>query len=220
MPHCSIARSFANILRFLDFLTHDRHESKFVILCTSRESFLQDVIASIDVLEQQDDQDDELISLMKCLLTPNLNNLGLIRGISVVFTPTLSHLRAYIATGMLRSMDAKEGSDPSLITIYGLLDLHVGTSEFSAQGLSRTMALAVDTIVTANARLLIAECDRKFEEDYTEDVSLPRHHNSTNPFAIEVPILNRVAGYGRDDMAWVGKTVSVGRVWGRWCRLM
>lgn len=226
-----VALRFVNSIHFLDFLIHDRHEIKHVVLCSTRESFVQELLSLVNTFESEDNQEPEpelLIALLQKLLTPNLNNLALGRNTSIVFTPTLSHLRAYLAS---RQLDARStvrvsggGSsrppaNPPLLAVYGSLDLHLGTSELSAQGLSRTMSLATEATRSAGARLLMAECDHIIEREIHEDAPSPRSDQSMSPFALQVPILSRTPGYARNDRVWVGKTLPVRTVWARWCHI-
>ena len=232
MPSRPLALRFTSILHLLDFLTRDRHEIKVVIICSDRDSFIRGLIELVNAPEPNSIQEAEyelLTALLRHLLTPSINNIALIRNVSVTFMPTLAHLRAYLSSGRLILVSSQHEasemqasrmqSKPPLVAVYGSLDLHHGTSEFSAQGLSRTMALLVEATWLAGARLVMAECDRNAEQETVEITAAPINDGLISPFAMKVPVLNRAIGYGRDERYWAGKTVQVGRIWARWCHL-
>ena len=231
MPSRPVALRFASSLHFLKFLLQDRHEIKHAVLCSSRESFVQELIELINALDPngiQRFEQEHLMSLLRYLITPNLNNIALIRNVSVVFTPTLAQLRAYLSSGRLNFISPCNAMrtgfstiqpSQSLIAIYGSLNLHYGISEFSAQGLSRTMSLTVEATRLAGAGLLMAECDRTAEQNAGEDSTTPFTDTLISPFAMRVPVLNRITGHGRDERFWAGKIVQVGRIWARWCHI-
>ena len=89
------------------------------------------------------------------------------------------------------------------------MSLHHGTSEFSVQGLSRSLSLAVSAAAARSAtQLRLAEC---------ADV-----HDPSNPamgFRVwdsQVPLLSgsvRLSGEGGN---WAGRSISVRRVVARW----
>ena len=229
-----IALNFTSLLDFLDFLLRGSEVSKQVIICMTREAFVRRLLnpnSSSDAVVGVELENASAVMLQK-LLTPNLNNLSKTQRVSITFTPTVLHLRAYLASrdGFLDAtisgrpefgMTTK--SPPLLIVIYSFLDLHLSTSDFSAQGLSRTMALIVEAVNKAKVRLLMAECDRAVEqeiqpeEDDADTAIGSARQQLINPYTMEVPVLNRALGFGRDGLHWAGKTVQVGRILARWC---
>ena len=229
-----VALHSTSLLHFLDFLLRDAHKRTHVMMCMTRETFLHRLLQSSSSSNADPEVAIESASslLLQKLLAPNLNNLSKTQGISITFTPTVQHLRASLASidGNLEAitwgrseLDATMDSRTTLVVVYGSLDLHIDTSEFSAQGLSRTMALVIETINRTRVRLLMAECDRFVEQDRQSEQDDPsagtlcEGQQLINPYTMEVPVLNRASGLGRDGLHWAGKTVQVGRVLARWC---
>lgn len=76
--------------------------------------------------------------------------------ISVVYCPTLHHLRAYIVSlttnqgaDAFPPVEWEEGTVPPFLGIYGLLPMHYDSTEWSSQGIARTLA----SIVTAGNKI-------------------------------------------------------------------
>ncbi|TVY55232.1 hypothetical protein LSUE1_G009604, partial [Lachnellula suecica] len=86
------------------------------------------------------------------LLIPTLQQIATSRSMKLVFIPTVSHLRAYLA--VFTSPEGKEkrqykegqekGKKAPLLVAYGLVELHKDTSEWSAQGLGNSVAGLVE----------------------------------------------------------------------------
>ncbi|KAK7927525.1 hypothetical protein PG985_004523 [Apiospora marii] len=89
------------------------------------------------------------------LLSSPLYQLSISRHIRTVYTPTVTHLRAYLAVfspsssttippppSSFRSPTTRR---PPRLILYGLVALHRDTSEWSAQGLGTTCAVVAET---------------------------------------------------------------------------
>lgn len=126
--------------------------------------------------------------------------------------------------------------------VYGLVELHRDTSEWSAQGLSRTLSCLVEvsgrderSVVCLEERGCgveggvgmrgIGESEGHIEgegDDRTEigsDENMRRVHDNLRGWDQKVPILNgsvRRAGFEGEDSGWSGRTVEVGRIFARW----
>lgn len=104
----------------------------------------------------------------------------------------------------------EEGSmrrPPSLMAILDPLALHIPTSEFSAQGLSRTLAAAVEVADRGGMDLVLCECTR----DVGDAVG------SGNMFwQTQVPLLNSSVRIGDESTSHRGGGVPVKRVVQRW----
>ncbi|KAI0486118.1 hypothetical protein F4859DRAFT_356277 [Xylaria cf. heliscus] len=149
------------------------------------------------------------------LLSSPLYQVATSRHIRVIYTPTVTHLRAYLS---VFSPDesrvpippthppTRDHSKPHVV-LYGFLRLHRDTSEWSAQGLSNTASTLVDLAHRLSWRTLLIE---------------PRTGAAFEDLLREaVPILNggaRRLGPDPEEGAWTGRTVEVGRVLGRWSR--
>ncbi|KAI1407026.1 hypothetical protein F5Y13DRAFT_175799 [Hypoxylon sp. FL1857] len=150
------------------------------------------------------------------LLSSPLYQVATSRHIRVIYIPTVTHLRAYLS---VFSPDGSRVSIPPAsfnssgkylpcIILYGFLDIHRDTSEWSAQGLSNSASTLVELGHRLSWQTVIVE---------------PRKHNSISSFegmlTEAVPFLS---GGGRkpapdlEEGGWTGRTVEVGRVMKRW----
>lgn len=187
-----------------------------LVICATRESFLQDL--------QTDLHRDSPESLHP-LLVPTIHLLATTRTIRLAFTPTLGHLRAYLATYKLTIETLEKSSrlqglarGPTLF-IVGLVALHSSSTEFSAQGLSRSLALAVEAADNAGAKLILAEL-RKEGENGAMDAGehMGESEIEYDPWRQQVSLLNGSVRFGDDKRPWSGRTVEVRTIVGRWCK--
>ncbi|KAF7945977.1 uncharacterized protein EAE97_005015 [Botrytis byssoidea] len=186
------------------------------------------------------------------LLIKTLHQVSLSRHISIIYIPTISHLRAHLS---VLSPDAaskigappdpkwdKVGRKRAMIVVYGLIDLHRDTSEWSAQGLNRSLAGLVE-IGGRDKRVVVCleERDRKIESsesmevdgDGNEDIAGPtndrngfdsgenigRDNRTRKVWDEHVPMLNgsvRRTGLESEDRGWSGRTIEVGQIFARW----
>ncbi|KAI1203868.1 hypothetical protein F5X97DRAFT_4023 [Nemania serpens] len=213
-------------------LNHHLYPSTLII-CSSRAEFLASVVQQIrsaphgnthdaDQRELREgepphyhDSVAEGAELKHALLSSPLYQVATSRHIRVIYVPTVTHLRAYLS---VFSPDESSVPAPPTFTLtsgrkphvilYGFVNLHRDTSEWSAQGLSNTTSTLVDLVHRLSWGALLIE---------------PR--NSACKTALEellqeaVPILNggaRKWGPDSEEGAWSGRTVEVGRILGRW----
>lgn len=127
----------------------------------------------------------------------------------LIFCPTLEHLRAYVSVIRVPSplISDELNYNRPLLTVVDLLALHVRTSEFSAQGLSRTLAAAVEAAARKGLDLLLCECRNALDSAAPSGQRLWYEH---------VPILNGSVRMGGEDSIWRGRGVTVKRVAERW----
>lgn len=186
------------------------------------------------------------------LLLKTLHQISLSRHISLIYIPTTSHLRAYLSvlsTNTPSKVKAppdgkwdKAGRKRAMIVVYGLVELHRGTSEWSAQGLSRSLAALVE--MSGRERSVIVcleEREREFgrsgamdvddeDEDGSggenndgggvrSDETVRRKERLLMGWDEKVPMLNgsvRRTGLEGEDNGWSGRTIEVGRIFARW----
>jgi hypothetical protein len=162
------------------------------------------------------------------LLVHSINRVAIAKHIRVVFVPSVSHLRAWLTvfppadpTTVERPPAAGTGAflrkmeTAPLLLLYGFLDLHRDTSEWSAQGLSNTAAALVEAACQAALRAVVIEPRMDWDEQLRDSESI---------LGEEMPMLSgaerRAVARDQDEGGggWIGRTVSVRRVLGRWFR--
>jgi len=225
-----------------------------LIICQSRNTFLTTLLPTIlqpirqpppptaDTIRPhqhpEPEDDDRLLSVQERhpLLVPTLHQIITSRHIKLVFIPTVSHLRAYLSVfpsqtekkGDRRPLEPnldKPSKKAALLIVYGLVDLHRDTSEWSAQGVGNSVAGLVEAGWKGERRIIIIE-ERKKEGDVgvnvgdgTEESDQSTRKPGWKVWGQRVPMLNRSvrrAGFESEDAAWSGRTIEVGRIFARW----
>lgn len=182
-----------------DFIHHllDRHaHPTSLIICSSREAFLRELLDSLVVpkvdetiaMNNEDGntnstttQNNDINSVRSKqgrlptehhnLLKPTLDLLSTTKDINVAFCPDLPHLHAYLSLLCSRShtdtqdkpsvpftQPSKGQSRAPILAILNPITLHKPTTAFSAQGLNKFFAAAVDTANHLGLSLLVADC--------------------------------------------------------------
>ncbi|TLD27365.1 hypothetical protein PspLS_05102 [Pyricularia sp. CBS 133598] len=163
------------------------------------------------------------------LLAAPLFQVAISRHIRVVFVPTVSHLRAFLAVfspldsaSKVRPPPAPTRTDleipavrePPQLLVYDFLALHRDTSEWSAQGIGFTAAGLVEAAHRNRLAAVILEAQTSvgpgaaidnFERLATEDIPV-------------LSVAARRLGQDGEVGHWTGRTVSAERVLGRWFR--
>lgn len=216
MPH-PVATTSPRLVKLINSILKFNSAPITLVICATRETFLQDL--------QTDLHRDSPESLHP-LLVPTLHLLATTRTIRLAFTPTLGHLRAYLATyqltiEILDKSSRLQGlvSISPMLFIFGLIALHSSSTEFSAQGLSRSVAMAVEAADNAGAKLVLAEL-RKGGEDGTMDSGdhIGESETEYDPWRQQVSLLNGSVRFGDDSRPWSGRTIEVRTIVGRWCK--
>ncbi len=183
------------------------------------------------------------------LLVPTLHQISTSRHTTTAFIPTVSHLRAYLSTfastalpkscplsANAQTLD-RQGNPVPLVVVYGLIKLHKGTSEWSAQGLGSTCAGLVEAGVRARMKVVIIEQrqvvdnptdyhvgEETEEMDSGEELGEPgglRHMQGETKAEVwheRLPILCGTLKRAGAGAGYGGRTVEVGMVLRRWCR--
>jgi hypothetical protein len=194
-----------------------------LIICSSRESFLEALVRSL----QHQDADTDVLDR---LLLPTLHNLSSARNVTLHFCASVQALSAYLTAYVGAKIAQTRHEEKETMMLVNPLTLHAPTPSFSAQGLSRTFATAVETARRIDAQLVLVECmgiqgDTHYpDEDEDLRAALEESNSSPalieeNPWEQEVSILNvsaRRFGHGTGERAWAGRTVNVKRVAARW----
>lgn len=127
---------------------------------------------------------------------------------------------------------------PHIVALVNPVAMHRETTAFSAQGLMRTFALAVDAALCKQSWLLVAETSPGADVIHALDPSV--HHDTfrdtgeadglgtgpgpnhgmlaaESPWDQQVSILNvTTKSFGIGDRGWAGRTVTVREIAERW----
>jgi hypothetical protein len=109
-----------------------------------------------------------------------------------------------------------------LLIVYGFVELHRDTSEWSAQGLGNSVSGLVEAAWRTQRRVILVEERKEVEiirEGREEEDQQVNHNPARKAWEDKVPMLNgsvRRAGFESEDSAWSGRTIEVGRVLARW----
>lgn len=215
---------------FIDFILRHHTSPTTLIICSSRESFLQELQACINYTHPRsptadsgnEPPSDDSHPPLHPLLVPKIHLIAKSRSVNLAFAPTLPHLRAYLATcissitsPLSSCISTKPGSQYPMLAVWGLANLHRSTAEHSAQGLSRSLAAAVETAKVNGQRLVLAESIALNGEVEYEGIG-----SVGDPWKEQVPLLSGSVRFGGEDRVWAGKTVALERVVGRWCQFV
>ena len=216
-------------IEFLSWLLEHHEEPTTLLICRSREAFLADLQANLQKLPGEYSAtipNDGNQGSAHPLLNRTIHLISRSRSIHLVFVPTLPHLRAYLSTYTLPHTpesssltSTKSGTRVPILAIWGLVYAHRSTAEHSAQGLSRTLAVAVESASLAEQRLVLAEAkilDVGEQYGATEAFDIIFE----NPWKEQVPVLSGIIRFGGEDRIWAGKTIEVGRILARWCKFV
>ncbi|KND92056.1 hypothetical protein TOPH_03567 [Tolypocladium ophioglossoides CBS 100239] len=181
-----------------------------LLISWPRQQFLD---ALVQDMEQQlpppASQDDHHPSPKHPLLRATLMQVAVARHIRILFIPTTTHLRAYLAT--FSAAESRIPPPPNLtpsggaplLLVYGFLEPHRHGSEWSAQGLNTSAAGFVESAARNGFRAAIAEPRRTDADDELRKA-----------LGENVPVLNGTTR--RDDGSWSGQTVPIQKVLARW----
>ncbi|KAE8146396.1 hypothetical protein BDV25DRAFT_51475 [Aspergillus avenaceus] len=190
---------------FLQYIIDRDATTTTLIICSTRESFLRQLYTTACTNENANASDHEFLAQTISLLSKSSK-------IKVVYCPTVENLRAYLAvlppfsSSSQEVVAEKQSMNRPLIAILGPLALHSPTSEFSAQGLSRTLASAVETASREGMDLILSERADATGSAVGDRGKALWHTN--------VPLLS--SSVRRGEGSWLGRSVPVERVAQRW----
>ncbi|PYH91773.1 hypothetical protein BO71DRAFT_401088 [Aspergillus ellipticus CBS 707.79] len=192
-----------------DFLQHVLEQdapSTLLLVCSPRELLLEQLLAASHLQQGEAAEGHRILTKTMGLLSKSTR-------IKLVFCPTLEHLRAYLS--VIQPQESSQqvtdmGEQPAVRPLMVILDplaLHHSTSEFSAQGLSRTFAAAVEVSSRAGMDLVLCECrDAIYPSDDRRGEAL---------WYTQVPLLNSSARIGEEGTSF-RRGVPVKRIVQRW----
>ncbi|KAL9111074.1 MAG: hypothetical protein Q9227_004507 [Pyrenula ochraceoflavens] len=212
------------ITDLLNDLLHSEYSSIKLIVCTKRESFLTRILASARTVTrhpiQRDDGsdsqnrgvNDNSATKGEILFKTTLRSIAEASKIQIAYCPSIDSLRAYLSVMPIdqSANHSQQVKAQPLLVIADVVFLHSGTSEFSAQGLSRTFALAVEAAAKMRMPLLLSE------------IGDPRHADDargTRLWRAEVPLLSDSVKLRTNDTTWTRMPITVKRIAERWFHL-
>lgn len=176
------------------------------------------------------DKNDEREVIKDQLLCQTLGLVSVSRHIRTVYVPTVTHLRSWLSVfspentnlaGPPPNFKPPSRTSPIFI-VYGVIELHRDTSEWSAQGLGNTVAALVETANRVGWGLTLIESKRQAPVDQDDGCAQEESHLTVDFGSLleeQLPILSgsaRRAGLEADAGGWSGRTVEVGRAMSRW----
>ncbi|OBT75382.1 hypothetical protein VF21_04638 [Pseudogymnoascus sp. 05NY08] len=144
----------------LDYILTSTSYPTTLLVCSPRAAFLSSL------------QNSASTSSTLQSSTSTLHLLSLSPHIQTIFTPTLSHLRAWLSVADSDCAAPAPASDPvskattitirhgngrSQLVVWGLVNMHKGTSEWSVQGLSSTAAALVEAGQRMGRKVVLVE---------------------------------------------------------------
>lgn len=192
-----------------------------LVICSTRKAFLrqiaptlltpqaQEIPASQESLEEDEGPQNPLPHRF---LVPTLGLLAAARALKLAFCPTIKSLRAWLSTytASTDTFFARDSNARRCLILVDLVLLHRDTSEFCVQGLSRTLACAVEVAARNRMNLRLVECkDFHGVHDSTRGYDL---------WSAQVPLLSGSVRLGGDGVNWAGRAISVRKIAGRWLR--
>lgn len=253
MPPASLALEPAPTYpELIYWLLHHHTSHAHLIVCTDRASFLQQLQASSLGLPSNDHSAETELPA-ESLLTPTLLNIAASHNIKLSFITSVPALLAYLTVlphkprPISGSVRLVENEKEALLVLLNPLALHHDTSYWSAQVISRSIALAVETAWKLQQRLMIVECNHISSESHdldsiggaqdadttmtstaadpgasetvTGDSNSAQRTAQASPWDQHIPILSPgVRTFGTGpDRSWAQKTVRVRDVMRKWC---
>jgi hypothetical protein len=188
-----------------------------LIVGSSREDFLNalsaDIIGEPSPHDEVDPVPDHLTAPPNHpLLSSVLYQTAVAKHIRLLFVSTVSHLRAYLAvltstspaTPAPPNHEPRTHSRPPLLLIYGFIDLHRDSSEWSAQGLMSSASILVQCARRISFRPVVVEPKTRDGQPASSTV-------------LDDPLPLLGSGNG-DERSWTGRRMEMRRVLGRWFR--
>lgn len=216
---------------FMSALQDDTRKQDTLQLNKSEDVTTQSLIQ--ETQESPPGQEDENIHTRHSLLSQTLSQLAISRHIRIVYIPTVTHLRAYMS--LFVPEDTKVVAPPAsfvpparkppTLIVYGVIEMHRDTSEWSAQGLGNTMAVLVEAASRLGWGLVVVEPHAKPttpappDEDSHQEGETGRNDGLQGLLQEKLPILSgstRRGGLDLDEGGWSSRSVEVGRVMSRW----
>ncbi|EPS43334.1 hypothetical protein H072_2625 [Dactylellina haptotyla CBS 200.50] len=200
-----------------------------IIVCSTRTAFIREILidvgVSVEDIPLPDNANQKLSASQRLLIHTPMAALLTTDSISMVYCPTIHHLRAYLASMIIEASDflpeaaASKAIRPYL-AIHSLLPLHHLSTEWSAQGLSRTVASIIDTANKSSRNLLLSVSSDSQAFGILADLPLVNSgmmKNNTKKKGFYGGEGFEDEEKGQQDLRFIG---SVKDVLSRWCKLI
>ncbi|KAK5165245.1 uncharacterized protein LTR77_009343 [Saxophila tyrrhenica] len=216
-----------NLPGFIQYVLDKHTAPSTIVTCCTKDAFMKELQTSLadESSAQADGRDFQAASRKQRWAKPTLRLLAASRTVRLVFCPELAHLRAYLATYAYRGPeDMSPGSQrfdtpspPRILAVFNPIQLHKPTSAYSAQGINRTFATAVDAAYCTHSQLILAECPLADDSSHTEGVlpwedmpAVADPQSEMAPWDQPVSILNvTTKSFGVGERGWVGRTTAI-----------
>ena len=203
-----ISTRFNFALELLESLVKDHKElATSVVVCSSRDDFFNQILLQLhqhSTSEVPSSQEPKERAIQHPLLVATLDHLAASSSTKLVYCPSLPILRACLSGYAAQSCSDSEAR----LVILDMIALHHGTSEFTLQGLSRTLATAASAAHLTQSDLRLVEC---------KDIADP-----TNPdrgpqlWDTQVPLLSGSIKIGPEGSGWAGRAIIIRKIAARW----
>ncbi|KAH9807822.1 hypothetical protein Tdes44962_MAKER06338 [Teratosphaeria destructans] len=236
---------------FVQRVLDEHEEPSTIIVCGAKDDFLEQLRVEStadapqpeqDTASTQADLDDDISPQLKTSSSkrsrnlPTLRQLFTSRTVKLAFCPDITHLRAYLATYAMPQQVSPEVAGAQtdrgkrILAILNLIHIHRPTSAYSAQGLNRSFATAVEAAHHSGSHLLIAECATSSSSNDADIYQTLESYGPVDEAEVEVPapasvwdaevsILNvTTKSFGVGERGWVGRTVKLRTIAQRWCK--
>ncbi|EER38287.1 conserved hypothetical protein [Histoplasma capsulatum var. duboisii H88] len=221
--HNPSVRSLDSAPDYVEYLLSRDASTTTLIVCSTRDAFLQQLYTSIaptapGAEQPSSPQNGHHGDSHKCSHRRLFNTIGSIaraKRLTLAFCPSLEHFRAYISVFRCPQLLSPQQECSHLsyrkrpvLAVLGLVSLHYDTSQFSAQGIAKNLALAVEIAAREMVDLTLCEC-----------VAVGREGASgSSLWDADVPLLSgqTLATVTGGNSANLGRTVKVKQVAKRW----
>ncbi|KAK6356143.1 hypothetical protein TWF718_000515 [Orbilia javanica] len=207
-----------------------------IIICSTRSNFMRELLVDLNIpLDEipplNDSQD--LSSAQRLILQTPISALLTTDNISLVYCPTIHHLRAYLSS--LSSSSGSGGGDATdtstlssqstaslrpYLAIHSFVPLHHLSTEWSSQGLSRTLSSIISTTIATSRDLLLSISETSVAFGISAELPLINSRmmkNNTKKKGFYGGEGFEEEESGERDLRFVGR---VGDVLQRWCRVV
>lgn len=200
-----------------DVINQAEEQHTTLLVCSSKDEFLHQLTVLMHTQHRNEseqnpesNEQDDVQSTKKPhhLLIPTLHLLSASQNIKLVFCSTITIFRAHISYSLKPESRYSSNQIPSKLLVLNLLSLHHGTSEFSLQGLSRTVASLVSTAYRTNHHLQLVECKD------AQDLTNPDRGSAL--WDAQIPLLSGSVKISAAGASWAKRSISVRKVMERW----